>query len=128
MSDPEGPDPQLVELAHQVLDLARAGDTEQLAALIDQSVPANLTGPDGNTLLMLAAYDGHAATVQALIDRGADVDRVNDRGQSPLAGAIFKGEDEVVAVLLAGGADPDHGSPSARATAAMFQRTDLLDP
>lgn len=128
MSNPAGPDPQLVELAHQVLDLARVGDAEQLAALIDQAVPANLTGPDGNTLLMLAAYNGHASTVQALIDRGADVDRVNDRGQSPLAGAIFKGEDEVVAVLLAGGADPDHGSPSARATATMFERTDLLDP
>ncbi len=128
MSDPDDLDPQLVDLAHQVLDLARTGDTAQLAALVDQAVPADLTGPDGNTLLMLAAYHGHAATVQALIDRGADVDRVNDRGQSPLAGAIFKGEDEVVAVLLGGGADPDHGSPSARATAAMFERQDLLEP
>lgn len=127
MSDSESLDPALVELAHQVLDLARAGDTEQLAELVDRVVPADLTGPDGNTLLMLAAYHGHAATVEALIDRGADVDRVNDRGQSPLAGAIFKGEDEVVAVLLAGGADPDHGSPSARATAAMFERDDLLN-
>lgn len=120
-------DPDLVELAHQVLDLARTGDTDQLAALLDRSVPVDLTGPDGNTLLMLAAYHGHPATVGALIDRGADVDRVNDRGQSPLAGAIFKGEDAVVAVLLAGGADPDHGSPSARATASMFGREDLLD-
>lgn len=127
MSDPEDLDPQLVELAHQVLDLARAGDTGSLAELVDRAVPADLTGPDGNSLLMLAAYNGHAGTVQALIDRGADVDRLNDRGQSPLAGAIFKGEDEVVAVLLAGGADLDHGSPSARATAAMFEREDLLE-
>lgn len=123
----DGPlDPELVELAHRVLDLARAGDSEQLAALVDRGVPADLTGPDGNTLLMLAAYHGHAATVEALVRRGADPDRVNDRGQSPLAGAIFKGEDEVVRALLAAGADPDLGSPTARETARMFERLDLL--
>ena len=124
----DGPvDPELVELAHRVLDLARAGDTEQLAGLVDRGVPVDLTGPDGNTLLMLAAYHGHAAPVDALTRRGADPDRVNDRGQSPLAGAIFKGEDEVVRRLLAAGADPDLGSPTARETARMFERTDLLD-
>jgi len=64
--------------------------------------------------------------VTALLRRGADPDRLNDRGQSPLAGAIFKGEDEVVAALMAAGADPDAGAPTARATAQMFGRTDLL--
>ena len=62
----------------------------------------------------------------ALVQRGADPDRLNDRGQSPLAGAIFKGEDEVVAALMAAGADPDAGAPTARATAQMFGRSDLL--
>ena len=114
---------QLVELAHQMFDLARAGDTERLAAYVDAGVPVDLTDAAGNTLLMLAAYHGHAATVVALAGRGADVDRLNDRGQSPLAGAVFKGEDDVVRVLLDAGADPDAGSPSARATAAMFDRS-----
>lgn len=124
---PSHHDPELVELAHRVLDLARDGDTEQLAALVDRGVPVNLTGPDGNTLLMLAAYHGHADTVSALLSRGADPDRVNDRGQSPLAGAVFKGEDDVVRALLAAGADADLGSPSARETAAMFERDDLFE-
>jgi hypothetical protein len=124
----DGPvDPELVELAHRVLDLARAGDAEQLAALVDRGVPVDLTGPDGNSLLMLAAYHGHAPTVDALLRRGADPDRVNDRGQSPLAGAVFKAEDDVVRLLLAAGADPDLGSPSARETAQLFERHDLLD-
>jgi ankyrin repeat protein len=57
---------------------------------------------------------------------GADPDRTNDRGQSPLAGAIFKGEDDVVMALLAAEADPDVGTPSARATAEMFDRGELL--
>ncbi len=123
MSDPI--DPKLVELAHEMLDLARSGDTDRLLAYVDAGVPAELTDATGNTLLMLAAYHGHPATVQALLDRGADPDRVNDRGQTPLAGAVFKGEDDVVAALLAAGADPHAGTPSARATAQMFGRPEL---
>jgi uncharacterized protein len=120
------PDPELVELAHQMFDLAREGETERLAAYVETGVPVDLTDASGNTLLMLAAYHGHAATVAALTARGADADRVNDRGQSPLAGAVFKGEDDVVRVLLDAGADPDAGTPTARETAAMFGRPDLF--
>jgi ankyrin repeat protein len=117
---------ELVELAHQMFDLARAGEAERLAAYVDAGVPADLTDASGNTLLMLAAYHGHPATVAALVERGADPGRANDRGQTPLAGAVFKGEDEVVRVLLAAGADPDAGSPTAREAAVMFGRADLL--
>ncbi|MFC5039944.1 ankyrin repeat domain-containing protein [Ornithinimicrobium kibberense] len=106
--------------------MARHGRTEQLAAYVDAGAPVDLTDPDGNTLLMLAAYHGHADLVRQLAGRGADVGRLNDRGQSPLAGAVFKGEDEVVAVLLEAGADPDAGTPTARETAQLFGRTDLL--
>ena len=120
------PDSQLVTIAHACFDFARAGDTQRLRSYIEHDVPANLTDATGNTLLMLAAYHGHAETVSALAALGADPDRTNDRGQSPLAGAIFKGEDDVVAVLLAAKADPDVGTPSARATAEMFDRGELL--
>lgn len=120
------PDPQLVSTAHTCFDFARAGDTERLRAYVEQGVPVNLTDAAGNTLLMLAAYHGHAETVSVLVALGADPDRTNDRGKSPLASAIFKAEDDVVRVLLAAGADPDVGTPSARETAEMFDRTDLL--
>ena len=122
------PDSRLVTIAHACFDLARAGDTGRLRAYVEHGVPANLTDATGNTLLMLASYHGHAETVAALVALGADPDRTNDRGQSPLAGAMFKGEDDVVQVLLEAGADPDVGTPSARATAQMFDRGDLLPP
>ncbi|MBT2527405.1 MULTISPECIES: ankyrin repeat domain-containing protein [Streptomyces] len=123
----ETPDPEVVELAGKVFDLARQGETEALAAYVDAGVPANLTNDRGDTLVMLAAYHGHAAAVQALLSRGADPDRANDRGQTPLAGAVFKGEEAVVRALVAGGADPAAGTPSAVDTARMFDKKDLLE-
>jgi uncharacterized protein len=119
---PGAPSDEAVELAHRVMDLAREGDAPQLLAYVDAGVPVDLTDARGNTLLMLAAYHGHADAVRGLAERGADVDRLNDRGQSPLAGALFKGEDAVVDVLTSRGADLDAGHPSPRATAAMFGR------
>ncbi len=124
MSD--APDEKLVDLAHQMFDLARAGEGERLGAYVEAGVPVDLTDASGNTLLMLAAYHGHASTVGLLAAQGADVDRLNDRGQSPLAGAVFKDEQDVVRTLLEAGADPDAGSPTARETAAMFGRPDLF--
>lgn len=123
----EAPDPDVVELATKVFDLARQGETEALVAYVDAGVPAGLTNDRGDTLVMLAAYHGHPAAVEALLARGADPDRPNDRGQTPLAGAVFKGEDAVVRALLAGGADPAAGTPSAVDTARMFGKTELLE-
>ncbi|MFF5921184.1 ankyrin repeat domain-containing protein [Streptomyces flavochromogenes] len=123
----ETPDPEVIELASKVFDLARTGDADALAAYVDAGVPANLTNDKGDSLVMLAAYHGHAAAVSALLARGADADRANDRGQTPLAGAVFKGEDAVVRALLDGGANPEAGTPSAADTARMFGKAELLE-
>ncbi|MDQ1040042.1 ankyrin repeat protein [Streptomyces sp. V3I8] len=123
----EAPDPEVVELATKIFDLARQGRTEALVAYVDAGVPANLTNDRGDSLVMLAAYHGHADAVRALLERGAEADRINDRGQTPLAGAVFKGEDAVIRVLLAAGADPSAGTPSALDTARMFAKTELVE-
>ncbi len=121
-----GPPAEVAELAGRVFDMARDGATASLAAYVDAGVPVNLTNDSGDTLVMLAAYHGHADAVRALVDRGADVNRLNDRGQSPVAGAVFKGEDDVVRALVDAGADPLAGHPTAVDTARMFGREDLL--
>jgi ankyrin repeat protein len=108
------------------MDLAREGRTAELLEFLDHGLPVDVADRDGNTLLMLAAYHGHADTVETLVARGADVDRRNDRDQSPVAGAIFKGEESVVRILVGAGADLDAGTPTARASAAMFGREHLL--
>ncbi|WP_052848523.1 ankyrin repeat domain-containing protein [Streptomyces avicenniae] len=120
-------DPEVLQLATKIFDLARDGDTDTVAAYVDAGVPPNLSNDKGDTLLMLAAYHGHAETVRALLARGADASRSNDKGQTPLAGAVFKGAADVVRVLLDAGADPAAGQPSAVDTARMFGRTELLE-
>ncbi|HEX9335032.1 MAG TPA: ankyrin repeat domain-containing protein [Pseudonocardiaceae bacterium] len=119
-------DDDVVELATKLFGLARSGETATLIAYLDAGIPPNLTNDSGDTLVMLAAYHGHAETVRTLLAAGADPNRANDRGQTPIAGAVFKGETEVVQALLVGGADPTAGQPSAIATAEMFGQTELL--
>ncbi|KAL0939766.1 ankyrin-like protein [Colletotrichum truncatum] len=120
--------PEAIALAGRLYDGARSGNIELFQQALPAGLPANMTNEKGDTLLMLAAYHGHAELVKLLIQHGADPNRLNDRGQSPLAGAVFKKEDDVIEtdfqVLLEGGADPDYGNPSALQCVAMFKQED----
>ena len=108
-----------------VLDLARSGATEDLIAALHAGVPANLTGPSGDSLLILAAYHDHPGTVQALLDAGADPERVNDRGQTALAAAVFRRSTTSVQSLLAAGAGSRTGERSAVQIADFFDLADM---
>lgn len=113
------------EFATRLFDMARNGDIT-LLDYVDQGVDADLSNEDGNSLLMFAAYHGHADLVTGLVGKGADVDKLNGRGQTPLSGAVFKKYDDVVDALVAAGADPHAGQPTAVQTAQMFEMTDTL--
>ena len=117
---------QMAQLIALAMDLARDGKTAELAEFLDHGLELNVQDAGGNTVLMLAAYNGNADTVSMLLARGADPDLRNARDQSPLAGALFKGDEAVATLLVAAGADLDAGTPSARAAAAMFGREHLL--
>lgn len=110
---------------HGVLDLARDGLTDELVAMLDRGVPANLTNAAGDTLLILAAYHDHPGTVRMLLDRGADPDRVNDRGQTALGAAVFRRSAESVSLLLDHGADPEAGERSATEIARFFELDEM---
>ncbi|MBM2614603.1 ankyrin repeat domain-containing protein [Actinoplanes sp. LDG1-06] len=118
-------DDETIAYAHRMFDLARAGDTDELVGHVAAGLPANLTNDKGDTLLILAAYHKHTATVAALLAHGADPNRTNDRGQTALSAAVFRQNPETVRTLLAAGADPSGGEPSALATADYFQLPEM---
>jgi ankyrin repeat protein len=124
--EPAAPDDETLALAHALFDAAREGNSALLGSYLAAGAPATLTTAGGDTLLMLAAYHGHAETVRLILVHGGDANTANDRGQTPLAGAVFKGYQDVVQILVDAGADPDAGIPSARAAAQMFARNDIL--
>jgi ankyrin repeat protein len=124
---PQGSETGAAAPAGRVFDLARTGATGELESYLDLGVPATASNEAGDTLVMLAAYHGHAETVALLLARGGDANAANGKGQTPLAGAVFKGSADVVRALLAGGADPAAGFPSAIDAARMFGKTDMLE-
>jgi ankyrin repeat protein len=117
------------ELQRMALDFARHGETENLSAMIQHGLSMNLADVRGNTLLMLASYNGNIETARMLLKNGAAVDCRNDRGQTPLGGAAFKGYAEIVVSLLQHGADIDAdngGGMTPLMFAAMFGRTKVV--
>ncbi|MEO0796200.1 MAG: ankyrin repeat domain-containing protein [Verrucomicrobiota bacterium] len=89
----------------QPLDLARAGQTEALHALLEKGFNPNFRDEKGQSLLMLASYNGHYETTKLLLEYGSIVDLRNLRGQTSLGGAAFKGYLDVVQLLVEHGAD-----------------------
>jgi ankyrin repeat protein len=105
----EPPKPELDEetiaFAQRVFQHARAGQAQELEAMLRMGLPPNLRNEKGDSLLMLASYHGHVDAVRVLLAHGADPELANDRGQTPLAGAAFKGDMATIQCLLDGGAD-----------------------
>ena len=119
-------DEETLAFAHRMFDLARNGQTDELAYQVDAGLPANLTNDKGDTLLLLAAYYQHPEAVAALLARGADPNAVNDRGQTALVAAVFRKSAASVSSLLDAGADPTLGQPSAVETARFFALPEML--
>lgn len=110
---------------HSIFDLAREGAAEKLMAVIDQGIPVDLTDFKGDTLLILAAYNGHDAVAAGLLERGADINRLNDKGQGALTCAVFRKNEPLTRFLLQNGADPRLGAQNALAVTDMFGLPEL---
>lgn len=90
-------------------EAATVGDHERLGAHLDADPElVRRYGPDGFTLLHLAAYFGHPEAVRLLSERGADANARSSNGvdNTPLhAGVAGTLGVEGVRILLNGGAD-----------------------
>jgi ankyrin repeat protein len=123
-------DADALALVRAAFQYARAGDTARLAWLISAGLPVNLCNENGDSLLMLASYHGHADATRLLLENKAEPDRSNDRGQTPLAGVAFKGDTLVALLLLEYGARVDAAGPDGKTAlmfAAMFDKREMVE-
>ena len=98
---------------------ARTGVVDSVNVLLRHGAGAGVDGREGwrgQTALMWAAAEGHAAVVAPLVTAGADVDARSDGGFTPLAFAVRAGHGAAVEALTEAGADvgltlPDGTSP-----------------
>ena len=89
-----------------LMTAARTGSLSAVTTLLSHGAKVESTDDRrGQTALMWAAAEGHAAVVQALIDADADVRARVPSGFSPLFFAVREGRREVVRLLLKAGAD-----------------------
>lgn len=131
---PRGPENQMDEdaiaFAQGIFDLASNGGTQLLDPLLEAGVPVDIRTSEGDSLLMLATFNGQIDTARLLLERGADPDLANDRLQTPLAAAIRKGDLNTTNLLLAYGAGVDASPENTKSPmmyAAMVNRPDLID-
>ncbi len=111
----------LREIPQELLDAAMEGREELVdRALREGWVDANAVGPEGRTLLMMAAFNGHAALCRRLIGYGAAVNQRDASGRTALMYAASGPNVDVVRVLLEAGADVNAVDGGERWTALMF--------
>ncbi|HNQ76353.1 MAG TPA: ankyrin repeat domain-containing protein, partial [Pseudothauera hydrothermalis] len=109
------------------LSAARLGDTRQLSALLARGLDPNTVDAQGNSLLILAAREGHVDTVASLLPYRPKLGWRNLAGDSALMLAVLKGHEAVVDLLLEAGAPLEHDGWAPLHYAAFEGRLSILD-
>lgn len=124
-------DAETYEMIQQLFQLVRTNDAARLQGLFERGFDApNIRDGKGNSLLMLASYNGNFEMTRVLLEHGGDPQIANDMGQIPLAGAAFKGDAAMARLLIEGGADVNAQMPDGKTAlmfAAMFNRLEIID-
>lgn len=107
-----GADPNRASLLGEtpLMVAARTGVVDSVTALLRHGADAGIDAREGwrgQTALMWAAAEGHAAVVAPLAAAGADVDARSGGGFTPLAFAVRAGHGDTVEALIEAGANVD---------------------
>lgn len=109
------------------LSSAQLGDTKQLVGLLARGLDPDTVDANGNTLLILAAREGKADTVDALLKYRPRIAYRNLAGDSALMLAVLRGHGKVVDVLIDGGAPVNHDGWTPLHYAAFEGRLEILE-
>lgn len=108
---------KLQEIAFQA---AREGDVETLKEYFAAGQPVNEVNKRGDTLLIVAAYNGQPKAVTLILKQDkVQIDARNKMGLTALTAAAFKGEVEIAKALVAAKADVNVANDSGQ-TSLMF--------
>ena len=103
-------------------EAALNGDIQTIEAELAAGVDVNATSLNGQsqTVLMLAAFNGHTKLVEMLIDRGGEVNHLDATGRTALMYCCSGPFPETVKVLIDKGAKVNIVDNSEKWTALMF--------
>lgn len=100
-----------------LLFAARSGDVESAKLLVAAGADVNDAAPDGNSVLVVAAYSGNGKVAQFLLDKDALPNSASG-GFTAMHAAVLRGDPELVKALLSHGANPNvrisRGTPITR--------------
>jgi ankyrin repeat protein len=91
----------------EMIEAARWGRADEVAAAIEAGVDPNAKDDDGVSAIRWAAVEGNATVVEILVEAGADVDSADAHGVTPLMMAARWAHMRTVQVLVEAGADLD---------------------
>lgn len=116
--------------SERMVDAARQGDVDTLAALYAAGGDLEANNDDGHTPFIMAAYHGHADALAWLLDRGAEPCATDDQGNSVHMGVAFRGHERIARWLLDNTeCDIDHRNhvgQTALMMAALFGREAIV--
>ncbi len=105
---PEDITPKIDRYTYNMLANAIAsGQTAAAIRMLKDGADPNLAAPNGQTLLMLAAWDGHDELVQLLLEKGADPNKRNQLTRTALMQAVRGDHFQAAKLLLDYHADPN---------------------
>jgi len=110
-------------VAANIVDAARAGDANQVRALVEKKVDVNTRASDGATALHWAVNRDDLKMVDMLLAAGAKVDVTNDFGTTPLSLACENGSAAMTEKLLKAGAKPNVANPGGETPLMIASRT-----
>lgn len=109
-----------------LFEAAEMGDLQGLSSELAKAADINAKNENGQTLLIIAAQEGHTSIIKLLLEKRADVKEVGTGG-SALVCAAMKGQTKAVTLLAENGADVNE-IDSAGMTPLMWATVFTPDP
>jgi ankyrin repeat protein len=110
----------------RLLAAVAAGEIQTVDSFLSKGLDPNTADTTGNTLLMIAAREGHLVLVKYLIDSKAAVTRRSPHGDTALMLASLKGHLPVARLLVENGAQVNHDGWTALHYAAFEGGPELV--